>query len=203
MNLTVYESTSDTTLFHMMCPDPGSVSTQDTPDDDKIPVVAETDDVTPTSLTILKDQVLTSERTCEDALVETLRTPDKNGSPGPLLSPAVPSDAPAPPENPVEDEAYLNRIIDNSDQTLLASDVSINDDDDIFEHQQRKDASGVSILTNPSPISGQRKVASDSHILTLNRLKHTKINPNNNDTEFNHQPCSTWPELELTLSIWL
>jgi len=57
--------------------------------DDKILAVATPDEVLvdttaiiPTSKTTLKDQVLTSEKIMDEELVETLRTPDKNGPTG-------------------------------------------------------------------------------------------------------------------------
>ena len=127
VDLTVYESTSDTNLFHITSGD----VTADTPDDDEILVTAtpdevilDTTDVTPTSMTTLKDQVITSEKIIDEAIVATLRTPDKYGPTGPVLSTTVQSDDSSPTRKPVEDEAYFNQIIDNSEQNLLASDMT-------------------------------------------------------------------------------
>ena len=127
VDLTVYESTSDTNLFHITSGD----VTADTPDGDEILVTAtpdevilDTTDVTPTSMTTLKDQVITSEKIIDEAIVATLRTPDKYGPTGPVLSTTVQSDDSSPTRKPVEDEAYFNQIIDNSEQNLLASDMT-------------------------------------------------------------------------------
>ena len=88
VDLTVYESTSDTNLFHITSGD----VTADTPDDDEIlctatpdEVILDTTDVTPTSMTTLKDQVITSEKIIDEAIVATLRTPDKYGPTGPVF----------------------------------------------------------------------------------------------------------------------
>jgi len=69
----------------------------------------------------LKDQVITSEKIIDEAIVETLRTPDKNGPTGPALSPIG---------KPVEDDtvefsnAYFGQNHDNSGQNIIASDVT-------------------------------------------------------------------------------
>ena len=136
----------------------------DTLDDDEILVNA-TASVT-TSVTILKDHITTTEKMIDEALVDVKAMPAWS----------APSTCPGS-DNPSATLVDDNDYSDDDDifehkQRKDASDVSINDGYDIFEHQQRKDASDVSILTNPSPTSAQRKDASDSNILTLNCLKH-------------------------------